>query len=265
MRDRLPGDAFPQRPVPGQPGLLRCRRPGVWLAVLLGRARRLPEPRMPGEEALAHRSGRSTALVLVRRYGARAILAAAGRLDRPRPPSSAAVRHCEQLADPPGRPGMSACSGMAYALLGQAAGGLPLHRARAYDRRRRRGAILQRRCCIWPGRGASGDGRSARKRGLPGRGGACAPSSARSARHEAWALRLLGEIAAHAATPPAAADAERRRTYRQALALADELGMRPLVGPLPPRPRHALPAAGAATKARERADDRGRRCTARWR
>jgi class 3 adenylate cyclase/tetratricopeptide (TPR) repeat protein len=44
--------------------------------------------------------------------------------------------------------------------------------------------------------------------------------------HEAWALRLLGEIAAHQAPPeiePAA------HHYRQALALADELGMRPLV------------------------------------
>jgi tetratricopeptide (TPR) repeat protein len=44
--------------------------------------------------------------------------------------------------------------------------------------------------------------------------------------HEAWALRLLGEIAARQAPPeiePAA------HHYRQALALADELGMRPLV------------------------------------
>jgi class 3 adenylate cyclase/tetratricopeptide (TPR) repeat protein len=44
--------------------------------------------------------------------------------------------------------------------------------------------------------------------------------------HEAWALRLLGEIAAHQAPPkiePAA------NYYRQALALAEELGMRPLV------------------------------------
>src|SRR5262249_47037061 len=42
---------------------------------------------------------------------------------------------------------------------------------------------------------------------------------------EAWALRLLGEIAAHQAPPeiePAA------HHYRQALALAEELGMRPL-------------------------------------
>jgi class 3 adenylate cyclase/tetratricopeptide (TPR) repeat protein len=45
--------------------------------------------------------------------------------------------------------------------------------------------------------------------------------------HEAGALRLLGEIAAHQ-TPPEIEPAEHH--YRQALALAEELGMRPLVG-----------------------------------
>ena len=44
--------------------------------------------------------------------------------------------------------------------------------------------------------------------------------------HEAHALRLLGEIAAQC-HPPEVAEADAR--YRQALALADELGMRPLV------------------------------------
>ena len=43
--------------------------------------------------------------------------------------------------------------------------------------------------------------------------------------HEAYALHLLGEIAAHRA-PPHAETAE--HYYRQALTLADELGMRPL-------------------------------------
>jgi tetratricopeptide (TPR) repeat protein len=43
--------------------------------------------------------------------------------------------------------------------------------------------------------------------------------------HEAYALRLLGEIAAQRQPP----DAESAvAAYRQALALADELGMRPL-------------------------------------
>jgi tetratricopeptide (TPR) repeat protein len=44
--------------------------------------------------------------------------------------------------------------------------------------------------------------------------------------HEAYALRLLGDIAAHR-QPPESALAEDH--YRQALALAEELGMRPLV------------------------------------
>src|SRR5262249_39404017 len=43
--------------------------------------------------------------------------------------------------------------------------------------------------------------------------------------NEAYALRLLGDIAAHG-TPPDTAAAEAH--YHQALALADELGMRPL-------------------------------------
>ena len=43
---------------------------------------------------------------------------------------------------------------------------------------------------------------------------------------EAYALRLLGEIAAHR-DPPACEPAAAH--YRHALALADELGMRPLV------------------------------------
>jgi predicted ATPase len=44
--------------------------------------------------------------------------------------------------------------------------------------------------------------------------------------HEAWALRLLGEIAIHHA-PPEIESATKH--YRQALALAEELGMHPLV------------------------------------
>ena len=44
--------------------------------------------------------------------------------------------------------------------------------------------------------------------------------------HEAWALRLLGEIASHP-DPPDVETAEGH--YRQAMALAEELGMRPLV------------------------------------
>src|SRR5262249_19072733 len=44
--------------------------------------------------------------------------------------------------------------------------------------------------------------------------------------HEAYALRLLGDIAARC-DPPEVEEAD--ASYRQALALADELGMRPLL------------------------------------
>ena len=55
--------------------------------------------------------------------------------------------------------------------------------------------------------------------------------------NEALALHQLGVVHAHA-DPPDAAQAEAH--YQQALALAEELGMRPLAGPLPPRPGHAV-------------------------
>ena len=44
--------------------------------------------------------------------------------------------------------------------------------------------------------------------------------------YQAYALRLLGDVAAHH-TPPAVEAAERQ--YREALALAEALGMRPLM------------------------------------
>jgi tetratricopeptide (TPR) repeat protein len=44
--------------------------------------------------------------------------------------------------------------------------------------------------------------------------------------HQAWAFRLFGEIAAHR-NPPDVKTAE--ASYRRALALAEELGLRPLV------------------------------------
>ena len=45
--------------------------------------------------------------------------------------------------------------------------------------------------------------------------------------YQAWVLRLLGEIAAHQAPPGKSSRAAQH--YRQAIALAEELGMRPLV------------------------------------
>ncbi len=55
--------------------------------------------------------------------------------------------------------------------------------------------------------------------------------------YQAYALRLLGDVAAHY-TPPAVEAAERQ--YREALALAEAIGMRPLHDPLPLRPGDAV-------------------------
>src|SRR5262245_36704379 len=63
------------------------------------------------------------------------------------------------------------------------------------------------------------------------------PTDCRKLSDEAYALWLLGEIAAHR-TPPDIDQAAAH--YHQTLALAEELGMRPAPGALPPRPRHAV-------------------------
>jgi tetratricopeptide (TPR) repeat protein len=59
---------------------------------------------------------------------------------------------------------------------------------------------------------------------LAGRALACS-SDLKQHGHQAWILRLLGEIAAHR-HPPEAEQTE--ASYRQALSLAEELDMRPL-------------------------------------
>jgi hypothetical protein len=59
--------------------------------------------------------------------------------------------------------------------------------------------------------------------------------------NEAWALRLLGDIASRHPRPDVATAAAH---YGAAMTLASELEMLPLVAPLPPRPRPALPGDG---------------------
>ena len=59
--------------------------------------------------------------------------------------------------------------------------------------------------------------------------------------YEAWALRLLGDIASHHARPDVATAVAH---YGAAMTLASELEMRPLVAHCHPRPRPALPADG---------------------
>jgi tetratricopeptide (TPR) repeat protein len=114
--------------------------------------------------------------------------------------------------------------GYAYALVGRVAEGLPLLEEaleRATSMQVRRQQSLR---CAWLSEAYL----------LAGRRDDAMHSAARALKlsrdhkergHEAWALRLLGEIAAHT-DPPEVDRAE--GYYHQALALAEELGMRPL-------------------------------------
>ena len=78
--------------------------------------------------------------------------------------------------------------------------------------------------------------------------------------HEAWALRLRGEIHAHR-DPPETEVAE--GYYREALALADELGMRPLLATATSGWERS-PAGWAIPRKRARICPRRPGCTVRW-
>ena len=132
-----------------------------------------------------------------------------------------ALAQCHAAHVPLYVPGTTASLGLAYALSGRSAEALPL--------------LDQVQIRETPGMGGSSPmlrlgeaylaiGRLSDAFQLAER--VLALSRGRKERgNQAWALRLLGEIAMHR-EPPEADQAEAH--YRQALALAEELGMRPL-------------------------------------
>src|SRR5688572_17687000 len=77
---------------------------------------------------------------------------------------------------------------------------------------------------VWLGEASLRLGRPDEAWSLAGRGLECCRAYAQRG-EQAWALRLVGEIHAHR-QPPEAEPAE--AAYREALALAEALGMRPL-------------------------------------
>ena len=121
--------------------------------------------------------------------------------------------------------GLAAALGYAYALSGRLSEALPLlEQVVERDTAMRGGRPLSTRV-VWQGEAYLLAGRveGAKRLALQ----ALDLVRARKERgHEAWTLRLLGEIAAQR-EPLEAEQAE--TSYRQALALAEELGMRPLV------------------------------------
>ena len=119
---------------------------------------------------------------------------------------------------------VASCLGYAYALSGRIAEGLTLLEQAIERAPSRRVEVANRQYLAWLGESYLMAGRHDEAMDLARR--ALELSRASNERgHQAWALRLLGEIAAQR-DPPEVEQAE--AYYHQALALAEELGMRPL-------------------------------------
>jgi tetratricopeptide (TPR) repeat protein len=114
--------------------------------------------------------------------------------------------------------------GYAYALSGRIAEALPLLEQAIDCGPSGRAAVANRQYLAWPGEVSLMAGRQDEAMDLAKQ--ALELSRASNERgHQVWALRLLGEIAAQR-EPPHVKEAVAH--YRHALALAEEIGMRPL-------------------------------------
>jgi class 3 adenylate cyclase len=148
-----------------------------------------------------------------------------GNLDRAIPTLERGVATCRTWDFPSWLPWLASRLGAAYVLAGRAADGIPLleqsmEQAASMGWKADASPLAARLSEAYLGAGRVQDAATLAARALDlalehkGRG------------HQAWALRLRGEIASRG-DPPDVHQAESH--YRQALALAEELGMRPLV------------------------------------
>ena len=146
-----------------------------------------------------------------------------GDLLRALPVLERAVGLCEELELPAYFPGVAAALGAAYALGGRVAHAVPLL-IRALKQTTATESVYQALCHLSLGEAQMLAGRLEEARTLAER--ILAFACERQERgHQAYALRLFGEIAARRG-PSEVEQAEAH--YQQALALAEELGMRPL-------------------------------------
>jgi tetratricopeptide (TPR) repeat protein len=147
-----------------------------------------------------------------------------GGLPRAFPLLERAVGICHEADLPAYFPPMAAALGAAYTLGGRVTDAVPLL-SQALEQATATELIATRALCsLSIGEAHLAAGRLEEAHALAERTLALARTHQERG-NQAYALRLLGDIAAHR-DPPDAAPAEAH--YRQALALADELGMRPL-------------------------------------
>jgi tetratricopeptide (TPR) repeat protein len=147
-----------------------------------------------------------------------------GDLRRALPRLAQAVSICQEADLPLYFPGRAVTLGAAYTLSGRVAEAVPLLTQAMEQTTAMPRVDLQALCGLSLGEAQMLAGRLEEAYALAEQ--VLAHARARQERsNEAYALRLLGEIAAHRAPPDVDQAAAH---YRQALTLADELGMRPL-------------------------------------
>jgi transcriptional regulator with AAA-type ATPase domain/tetratricopeptide (TPR) repeat protein len=185
-----------------------------------------PEGRVLGEEGLrmaeaaAHPSS-----IMYACYGSGLLALRQGDLARALPRLERAVALCHEAEVPFFFPGAAAVLSAAYTLCGRIADAVPLVTQATKQATATAKEDVQAFCHLSLGEALVVDGRLEDAHATAEQ--ALALTREHQERgHEAYALRLLGDIAARH-NPPEAEQAE--AYYRQALALADELGMRPLV------------------------------------
>jgi len=198
----------------------------AFLAACHAELGRFVEGSTPGEEGLriaetvAHPSSLMWAY-----YGIGLLSLRQGDLHRALPRLERAMGICQEAALSLFFPRMAAALGTAYTLAGRIADAVPLVTQAVEQTTAVEMVGFQAPCSLALGEAHLLTGRLEEAQALAER--TLALTRAHQERgNQAYALRLLGDIAAHRAPPDVN---EAAAHYRQALALADELGMRPLV------------------------------------
>ncbi|MGH8058929.1 MAG: adenylate cyclase, partial [Candidatus Entotheonellia bacterium] len=194
----------------------------VWCCAELGS---FPEAMRWGEEGvqLAEAADHPFSRVMAA-FGAGLLSLRQGNLPKAIPLLESGLAGCQGEQQLIWFPWIAACLGLAYALGGRIVEALPLLE-QSVEQANSRGILGHQSLRLaWLGEAYLLASRREDALSLAGH----ALELARDHQERAcqgWALRLLGEIAAHG-DPPQVEPAEDR--YRQAMALADELGLRPL-------------------------------------
>jgi tetratricopeptide (TPR) repeat protein len=193
----------------------------VWCHAELGtfaEGRALGDEGLRLAEAAAHPPSR-----MVAQWGIGQLALRHGDLPRALPMLEQAAALCEALELPAYFPGVAAALGAAYTLGGRVADAVSLL-TRALEQTTATESVYQAFCRLSFGEAQIRVSRLEEAQAHAER--ILALAGERQERgHQAYALRLLGDIAGHR-EPPEAKEAE--PYYRQALALAEALGMRPL-------------------------------------